>query len=240
MKAMVFAAGLGTRLRPLTDTMPKALVPVAGVPLLRHVIDKIKSAGIQRCVVNVHHFASQIIDYLADDPTVAISDETDLLRETGGALRHAAPLLAGEDYVLVHNVDILSNVDLAGFVSHLDGTAARLLVSERDTQRYLLFDGNMRLVGWTNVKTGEVKSPYGNLDATKCRKYAFAGIHVIGRDLIDGMAEWPERFSIIDYYLAHCRDCRIEGYIQPGLRLLDVGKIDSLATAERFIAGNNL
>ena len=238
MNAMIFAAGLGTRLKPLTDSMPKALVPVAGKPLLRHVIDKIKVSGIHNIVVNVHHFAQQIIEYVDGEQGVLISDETDLLRDTGGALRHAAALLRGDggnDYTLVHNVDILSNTDLTAFCANLDGVAARLLVSGRDTQRYLLFDDDMRLVGWTNVQTGEVKTPYEHLDPSRCRKLAFAGIHIISDKLIEEMQSLPERFPIIDFYLSKCREHLIKGYIQPDLRLLDVGKVDTLASADTFL-----
>lgn len=233
MQAMIFAAGLGTRLKPLTDTMPKALVPVAGKPLLRHVISYLRAFGFLRIVVNVHHFASQIRDYLRDDPDIVISDESDLLRNTGGALRHAAPLFT-DDYVLVHNVDILSNADLTAFSSSPD-CAARLLVSHRRTQRYLLFDSDMRLVGWTNEKTGEVKSPYAALDVEHCHKFAFAGIHLISRLLIDEMQHWDESFSVIDFYLSMCEKYRIEGYLQDNLTLIDVGKPDTLSQASAFL-----
>lgn len=232
---MIFAAGLGTRLKPLTDTMPKAMVPVGGSPLLQYVINKIRNAGISDIVVNVHHFADQIIDYTKGDEHIFISDETDLLRETGGAIRHAAPLLFNDDYILIHNVDILSNVDLQKFVN-IDATVeAQLLISRRETQRYLLFDDDMRLVGWINTKTGEVKTPYENLNIEKCKKFAFAGIHLFGTRLLKEMKSWSEKFSIIDFYLAMCAEHKIIGYIQPDLQLLDVGKLDTLEKAEQFI-----
>ena len=160
MKALIFAAGLGTRLKPLTDTMPKALVPVGGKPLLEHVASKLIAAGYDQLVINVHHFADQIRAYVAErggwGVDVQFSDETDLLRETGGGIRHAAPLLAGDEPFLVHNVDILSNLDLAWFrAQHREGDLATILVSERETQRYFLFDDEGRLVGWTNIATGE-------------------------------------------------------------------------------------
>lgn len=232
---MIFAAGLGTRLKPLTDTMPKAMVPVGGSPLLQYVINKIRNAGISDIVVNVHHFADQIIDYTKGDEHIFISDETDLLRETGGAIRHAAPLLFNDDYILIHNVDILSNVDLQKFVN-IDATVeAQLLISRRETQRYLLFDDDMRLVGWINTKTGEVKTPYENLNIEECKKFAFAGIHLFGTRLLKEMKSWSEKFSIIDFYLAMCAEHKIIGYIQPDLQLLDVGKLDTLEKAEQFI-----
>ena len=135
MKALVFAAGLGTRLKPLTDTMPKALVPVGGVPLLERVMTKLVAAGYDEIVINVHHFADQIRDYVAAHDAfgvkVSFSDETDLLRETGGGIRHAAPLLDGAEPFLVHNVDILSNLDLAWFrAQHRAGDLATHLAEK--------------------------------------------------------------------------------------------------------------
>lgn len=233
MNAMIFAAGLGTRLKPLTDRMPKALVPVAGQPLLWHVLNKLQNAGIDNIVVNVHHLAEQIVDYLKDT-SVKISDETTMLLETGGGLKKAQSLFGNGEPILVHNVDILSNLDIKTLLATplLDAT---LVVSERKTKRYLLFDDNMRLVGWTNIETGEVKSPYANLSVGKYKMLAFAGIHVIDQRLFVPMREWGERFSIIDFYLSVCRDYDIRGYIQPDLRLMDVGKIDTLSESDEFI-----
>jgi N-acetyl-alpha-D-muramate 1-phosphate uridylyltransferase len=239
MKCVIFAAGLGTRLRPLTDNMPKALVPVAGKPLLAHVLEKMAAAGFSDAVVNVHHFADQIIDYLATHDfglRVAVSDERELLLETGGGLRHAQSLLNADAPFLVHNVDILSNLDLAAFYKmHQSCDLATLLVSERKTSRYLLFDEQLRLVGWTNVQTGEVRSPYQNLDAKVCKKLAFAGIHTISPDIFPLMEGWSDRFSIIDFYLSVCATHTIRGVQMPNLRMLDVGKIDSLQEAENFL-----
>lgn len=168
MQAMIFAAGLGTRLRPLTDKMPKALVEVDGKPLIEHVIEKLCKSGFTSIVVNVHHFSNQIIDYLnAHDfgVDIRISDETDKLLDTGGGLRKASYLFNPDEQVLIHNVDILSNADLRTFyeqgplmTNYATGNnmkaAATLLVSWRKTKRYLLFDADMRLVGWTNIETG--------------------------------------------------------------------------------------
>ena len=169
MKALVFAAGLGTRLKPLTDSMPKALVPVCGEPLLYHVLTRLRAAGYDEIAGNVHHFADQIRNYLSENDfgiPILVSDETDLLRETGGGIRHARPFLEGGDApFLVHNVDILSDLDLGWFRRQTRPEAlATLLVRERKTQRYFLFDRDMRLVGWTHIATGEVRSPYPALD----------------------------------------------------------------------------
>lgn len=244
---MILAAGMGTRLKPLTDTMPKALVPVGGKPLLHILIDRLKAAGIHEVVINVHHFAQQIIDYCdAHDNfgiDIRISDETRCLLETGGAIKHAAPLLsqAGDDsLILVHNVDILNNARLQELVAAAPHDAeACLLVSERNTSRYLLFDDDNRLCGWTNVDTGEVKSPYEHLDAANCRKYAFSGIHLFSPRLFPCFESWPDKFSIIDFYLSMCREHPIYGLFQPQLQLLDVGKQNTLHAADEFLAQIN-
>ena len=241
-QAMIFAAGLGTRLRPLTDTMPKALVKVAGQPLLWHTIMKLKAAGFERIVVNVHHFAQQIIDYLAANDNfgldIRISDESQMLLDTGGGIKKAAQLFSTNAQILIHNVDILSNVNLASFYDEADGHDATLLVSRRDTSRYLIFDDDMRLTGWINVKTGETK-PQANLSPLTShpspQKYAFSGIHVFSPCLFPLMAEWPEKFGIIDFYLSACQTADVSGFLKSDLELLDVGKLDSLDKAEKFI-----
>ena len=227
-QAMIFAAGLGTRLKPLTDTMPKALVRVGGQPLLWHVVQKLKAAGYGRMVVNVHHFAQQIVDYLQANDNfgldIRISDETGRLLETGGGIRKARPLFDSQSPVLIHNVDILSNLSLA----ELGEDSCTLVVSQRMTKRYLQFDETMRLVGWKNVETGEVRGREG-------RSLAFSGIHVISPALLAQMDGWPERFPIMDFYLSVCAEQPIYGHEAPGLRLLDVGKLDTLGEAEAFL-----
>lgn len=225
---MIFAAGLGTRLKPLTDTMPKALVRVGGEPLLWHVVMKLKAAGYERLVVNVHHFAQQIVDYLRENDNfgldIHISDETEQLLETGGGIKKALPLFDPTEPILIHNVDILSNLDL----KQLPTDAPLLVVSQRKTKRYLQFDDTMRLVGWKNVETGEVKGREGTA-------LAFSGIHIFHPSLAPLLADWPDRFPIMDFYLAECANHRIMGYEAKDLRLLDVGKLDSLEQAEQFI-----
>lgn len=243
-QAMIFAAGLGTRLRPLTDTRPKALVEVAGEPLLRHVIRRLQEAGVERMVVNVHHFAQQIIDYLKGNDyfgsDIQISDETATLLDTGGGLRKAAPLFSDQAPILIHNVDILSNANLRTFCEDNANNDATLLVSERTTSRYLLFNDSMRLVGWTNVATGEVRSPYPNLRVERCRRYAFSGIHLFSPRLFPLMAQWPEKFGIIDFYLKACAEADIRGHLQRDLRLIDVGKTGALGEAAAFIKKEGL
>lgn len=229
---MIFAAGLGTRLKPLTDTLPKALVEAQGEPLLRRAIRKLEQEGFDSIVVNVHHFADKIKTYLEANHNfglnIHVSDETAQLLDTGGAIRHARGLLRGDEPVLIHNVDILSNARLASFYRASIGFDALLLVSQRQTKRYLLFNEEMRLVGWTNIETGEVRSPYADLQADKCRRLAFAGIHCLSPRLVEAMESWPEKFGIIDFYLSVCSQFNIQGYVQPDLQLIDIGKIDLL------------
>ena len=235
---MIFAAGLGTRLKPLTDRIPKALVSVGGEPLLKRVIFQLKDAGFTRIVVNVHHFSQQIIDYLRENNNfgmdIRISDESDKLLETGGGIKKAWPLFDQTEPILIHNVDILSNVNLQKFYQNAP-LAARLLVSERKTKRYLLFDDTMRLVGWTNIETGEVKSPYPGLNPKDYQMYAFSGIHMVAPSLFPLMEDEPDKFPIMDFYLRHCDKVRIEGYVKNDLKLMDVGKQETLKEAEAFL-----
>ncbi len=236
---MIFAAGLGTRLKPLTDKMPKALVHVDGKPLLSHVLEKLHKGNFQRVVVNVHHFPDQIIEYLhehvIEGMQVLVSDEREALLETGGGLRKASHLFDADSPVLIHNVDILSNADVVSCYEKANEHDAILLVSQRTTSRYLLFDDEMRLVGWTNIKTGEVRSPYPHLQVKNCKMLAFSGIHVLSHTLMERMQTWPERFSIIDFYLEQCDKADIHGIEMHNLHLLDVGKADTLAEAEQFL-----
>ena len=241
MKAMIFAAGLGTRLRPVTDTLPKALVPIDGKPLLYRVVSKLKAAGITDFVINVHHFPDSIIGYTHEQNdfgvNVRFSDERDFLRETGGGIRFARPLLEGGPF-LVHNVDILSDLDVNWFISQTRSDAlSNILVSDRRTQRYFLFDDGMRLVGWTNLATGEVRSPYGDIDPARFRKYAFAGIHCISDRIFKVFDEdgWGDRFSITDFYIRECQRHPVYGIVPKELKLIDVGKLETLSEAEEFV-----
>lgn len=246
-QAMILAAGLGTRLKPLTDTMPKALVPVGGKPLLDLNIRKLQAQGYDRFVVNIHHFAQQIVDYVAQQdyaPLVRFSDETEALLETGGGLKKAAQLFVDDEPVLIHNVDILDNVDYDWFSrQHQADEDAVLLVSRRKTKRYLLFDNAMRLMGWKNVETGEVKSPYEYIRRTGLSQhgeplnmFAFSGIHSFSPRLFPLMDRFPDRFSIIDFYLSVCHRSHIVGLVKDDLKVLDVGKLDSLHEAEQFLS----
>lgn len=234
MKAMIFAAGLGTRLKPLTDTMPKALVPLGGKPLLQWQVEKLREAGIRDIVVNVHHFPDQIIDAIRAHEgwgcRIQVSDERDCLLETGGGLRKAKALLGTDEPVLTCNVDILSNIDLKALLAAYDDSASLLVVSDRQTQRYLCFDVQQMLCGWTNIATGELKGQDGH-------QLAFSGMQILSPEalaLLDTMPE--ERFSLIDFYLRTMQRVPFRAYVPSDYRMMDVGKINQLAEAEAFAA----
>lgn len=248
MQAMIFAAGLGTRLRPLTDTMPKALVEVGGKPLIGHVMEKLIGAGVGRVVVNVHHFADQIVGYLHANGDfgidIRISDESGKLLDTGGGIRKAAALFDTGSPVLIHNVDILSDIDVRSFYRYACERCcdALLLVSSRRTSRYLLFDDDMRLAGWTNTDTGEVRGASPSLATFRhtLDEYAFSGVHVFSPSLFPLMDVYPEKFGIMDFYLDVCADAGIYGYVDESLQLLDVGKPEAIAAATEFLQRNTL
>ena len=263
-QAMIFAAGLGTRLKPLTDTKPKALIPVGGVTLLSRTIGRLMSFGYHDFVVNVHHFAKDIEAFVAEQDYakfVRFSDETDMLLETGGGLKKAAPLFDPNEPILIHNVDILDNVDYNWFANqHQTDEDAVLLVSRRQTKRYLLFDNAMRLMGWINRETGEIKSPFPWLReaeltiddslqvipltshllplTSKLYAFAFSGIHSFSPRLFPLMDRFPDIFSIINFYLSICHRSHIVGLVKDDLKLIDVGKLDSLTEANAFLETN--
>lgn len=248
MKAMIFAAGLGTRLRPLTDHTPKALVPVAGTPMLERVIRRLKVAGFDDITVNVHHFGEQIIGFLRANNnfgiTIHISDERDRLLDTGGGILKARQWLDGDEPFLVHNADILCDVDLAKFYKcHKEGSAeATLLVSERQTSRYLLLDDDNLLHGWINKSTGETKPEGFGYQEGAYKEMAFGGIHVISPSLFRHMESeaWTGKFSIIPFYLSVCKAVRIQGYPLQKCNWFDIGKPETLAKAEHFLTENRL
>lgn len=242
MKAMIFAAGYGTRLKPITDFIPKALVSLHGKPLLEHTILKLKSAGVNEIIVNVHHFGEQIIDFLREKDNfgirIEVSDERDELLDTGGGLKKAAYFFDDNKPFLVHNVDILSNVDINEIYSQHQADSNRLatlVVSYRDTHRYLLFDEIGKLHGWVNLKTSETK-PAPDLDISLYNRFAYAGIQVVSPDIFQLMENYGSKFPIMDFYLQHCQLEKIIGYAPDNLQMLDVGKVGALEKAEEFAA----
>jgi NDP-sugar pyrophosphorylase family protein len=238
MKAMVLAAGLGTRLRPLTDHRPKALVEVGGRTLLEIMLERLKAAGICEVIVNVHHFPASIREFLEAHHNfgmkIAISPEAVLL-DTGGGLKKAGWFFlrdGGDEPFLLHNVDILSTVDLAAMVKqHRENEAlATLAVQERETSRYLLFDEKWELCGRRFVKENKewmVRAVEG------ANARAFTGIHVISPRMLKMMGE-EGAFSIIDVYLRLAgQGERVQGFGADGYYWRDLGKLDQVEAAER-------
>ena len=243
MKALIFAAGLGTRLRPLTNDRPKALVEVAGVTMLERVIRNVAQAGFDDITINVHHFGEKIIDFLQENHNfglnIHISDERDLLLDTGGGILKARRWLDGGEPFLVHNADILTDLDLTAiYKNHQHNEAlATLLVKDRVTQRYFVFDRSMRLQGWINKKTGETRPDGFTHDACTMLERAFGGVHVISPSIFPLLERHAQVtgpvFSITPFYIDVCRTQRICGY-EPSAsyRWLDVGKPETLAQAQ--------
>ncbi len=246
MNAMIFAAGLGTRLKPLTDNTPKALIPVGGKPMLEHIILKLKAAGFDHIVINIHHLGQQIVDFLAANDNfgidIHISDERDYLLDTGGGIKKAAHFFRNGKPILVHNVDIISNVDLLQiYNSHLENKPlATLLVSQRDTSRYLLFDKQNKLCGWRNRDTGEVKSYYPQFDPRQYKEFAFGGVHVLSPEIFEWMEEWTGKFPIINFYLSICAKTTIQAFPAENLNLIDIGKPDAIAQAEAWLRADGV
>lgn len=236
MKAMIFAAGLGTRLKPFTDQHPKALALVNGISLLERNIRYLRKSGIHDLVINVHHFPEQIFSFLKENKNfgcnIQISDESYALLETGGGLKKAASLLSGKDPVLVINVDILTDLDISDMLNfHRSNQAlATLAVTGRNTSRYFLFNIENRLCGWKNVITSEEKIPVP--DSLLVPK-AFSGIHIIQPEIFDMMKQHG-KFSIVDVYLDLCPSHKIIGYDHSGGLLIDVGKPEAIAQAAKL------
>lgn len=235
---MIFAAGLGTRLKPITDSIPKALLPIGGKTLLEWQLLKLKAAGITDVVINIHHFPLQIVDFCREHNlgmNIRFSDETEMLLETGGGLKKAQTLLGDDEPILICNVDVLSNIDIPALIAaHQPDSLATIVVSERETQRYFLFDDTLRLAGWTNVKTGEVKP--SSLNPEGLRRLAFSGMHIVSPLIFKAMQSYPEKFSITDFYIEQCASHTIRAYVPSDYRMMDIGKIDHLQEAEDFAA----
>lgn len=239
MKTMILCAGLGTRLKPWTEKHPKALVPVGGIPMLRRVIERLSGQGFDEVTVNVHHFASQIIDFLNKEDLpldkVSVSDESEKLLDTGGGLLHAEKFLAADSRpFLVHNVDILSNADLkALYKTHEDsGAHVTLLVSERNSDRKLVFGKDLSLKGWINLKTGQTR-PESLEILSDDQVLAFSGIYVMSPEVFPIMKEngFKDAFPIMDLLLSGISGLNISGVCQDKLEIIDIGKPDTLYRA---------
>jgi N-acetyl-alpha-D-muramate 1-phosphate uridylyltransferase len=236
LQAMILAAGLGTRLKPWTDNHPKALAPVNGKSLLQRNIEYLQSYGIYRVLVNVHHFAGQILDAIEKNKgwgsQVHVSDETDMVLETGGGLKKAAAWFNADQPFWLMNVDILTKLDLDAMKAAHDQykPLVTLAVSERKSSRHFLFNSYMELCGWGNSATGEqkIKRAENNL-----KPFAFSGVHLIEPELLS-LIEREGKFSMVDVYLDLCAQYTIRGYDHTGVLLMDVGKPESVIEAEKY------
>ncbi|MDE5572414.1 MAG: nucleotidyltransferase family protein [Muribaculaceae bacterium] len=241
MNALIFAAGLGTRLRPLTNDRPKALVEVGGVPMLQHVIMKLKNAGINKIVVNVHHFAPKIVEFLNCNDNfgldIQVSDETDKLLETGGGILKAHKLLGDEPFI-VHNADILTDFPIKEMIEcHQKSNAdVTLLADDRKTSRYFFFNGTNRLVGWGNVSEKKFL-PEGFTPDDTVTPLAFGGVHILNPTVFKPLKRYAENnsldaFSIVPFYVESCQKLMINGYTpSEKYQWIDIGKPESLAVA---------
>jgi NDP-sugar pyrophosphorylase family protein len=236
MIAMILAAGVGSRLKPFTDYHPKALAMVNGKTVLRRNVEYLQQASIEKIVVNVHHFADQIIDAVKEangwGAEILISDESDALLETGGGIKKAVPLFGDATDVLVMNADILTDMDLQAFIAtHCDNkAAATLAVSDRASSRCFLFDEYNKLCGWRNIGTGEAKQP---MHADLVFEKSFSGIHIMHESIFRHMP-FDGKFSMVDVYLAMCASHRIVGYDHSGSKFIDIGTMEKLEKASQL------
>lgn len=237
MKAMIFAAGLGTRLKPLTDQIPKALVKVNGLPLLEHVIIKLINSGVTEIIVNVHYLSNQIIDFLNHKNNfgirIEISDESDQLLDSGGGLKKASWFFNSDEPFILYNTDIISDINISEMMNYhqKSNAIATLAVRKRESSRYFLFNNDFELCGWKNVKTSEkiISKLYDNLN-----QYAFSGIHIINPEIFQYIDQ-TDKFSIVDTYLKLSRNKTIKGFDHTTSYWFDIGDIKKLDIAERFL-----
>jgi len=234
--AMLFAAGLGTRLKPFTNEHPKALAQVNGKTLLQHNIQYLQSFGINSVVVNVHHFANQIIDIVNENngwgSEITFSDETTEVLETGGGLVKAIRLFGDAENIVVMNVDILTSLNIDKmFQQHIKTNAlSTLAVTNRTTSRYFVFNRDKKLCGWMNTKTNELKG-IECFDETQFIKLAFSGIHIINKKIFS-LIQQQGKFSMVDVYLALMKTNDIIAFNHSQDKFIDVGKPESIALAQ--------
>lgn len=231
MEAMIFAAGLGTRLGPYTAHTPKALVRLQGKPLLLHTIERLQAYGINHIVINIHHFAEQLREYIEQkdwgETKILLSDESEQLLNTGGGLLHAAPLFSGREPIFACNVDLMTDIDFHALVQHYETRKplALLSVRQRKTSRYLLFDPDKQLCGWKNITNHEIKYVEGTNSETDLTPYAFSGMQIISPQLLT--TQLPQKAcSLIDLYLQLAAEHQIEACLDDSKLWMDLGKIE--------------
>jgi NDP-sugar pyrophosphorylase family protein len=237
MKAMILAAGLGSRLQPITQYIPKALTKINDLTLLEILITRLKRFGIKEVIINIHHFADQIADFIEEQKqfgiNISFSDERGQLLDTGGGIKHAEWFLNDGKPFLVHNVDVISTIDLNDFAGYHKkcGCLATLAVRKRNTSRYFLFNDKEVLCGWKNISTGKQiitnQSPI-------LHPFAFSGIHIINPEIFD-LIERTGKFSIVDEYLRLSNNYKICAYRHDNTEWLDLGNIENLKQAGNII-----
>lgn len=238
MKAMLLAAGIGARLKPLTDQKPKALVEVGGMTLLERAIRHVARYGAEEIILNVHHFAGQIEQYLEERGNfgvkIILSDERDRLLDTGGGLKKAAWFFEGGAPFLVYNTDVLTDLDLGAlYRSHLaSGQLATLAIRSRPSSRCLLFDADKKLVGWRNRQTGQTR--WCGTENAEAAEYAFSGIQVFDPHIFSYFPE-EEVFSLVELYLRAGASGKVSGYLHDQSIWMDAGKFEDLAMAEDLV-----
>ena len=238
MRALILAAGMGSRLKPLTDSTPKALVPFKGMPMVERVIRNLVDAGVQHIMVNVHHYADQVVDFLEnlaiEGINLHISDETGELMDTGGAILQARDFLSADEDFIVHNVDVYTNLNIAELISyHRKGDAlATLAVKRRTTSRSLLFDPEGTLCGWKHNETGEermVRTPSGFLEdlGNSC-------VQMINAGFLDFFPKTEPR-SLTEMYLELAKQHKIGAFIHNQDYWYDLGRYNNFMKADKEV-----
>ncbi|MCX7861385.1 MAG: nucleotidyltransferase family protein [Bacteroidales bacterium] len=245
VQAMIFAAGLGTRLQPITNTMPKALVEVGGITLLEHAVRHLHYYGVNSIVVNVHHFAEKVINKAYElekkyTVTIQISDERSCLLETGGGLKKASHYFQNASAIILYNADILSNLDLNELIDHHfhHKPLATLSVRSRKTHRYFLFNENMELCGWKNMLNNEIKICCSKIQ--KLTPLAFSGIQIVSPEMLSLIQSWGNVFSMTDVYIRLCPFYRILGLFDKQSLWFDIGTPEKLNEANEHFKNYNL
>ena len=240
MKAMIFAAGFGTRLKPITDHIPKALVKVNGITLLEHVITKLIDSGVTKIIINVHYLSNQIIDFLNQKNNfgirIEISNETNQLLDTGGGLKKASWFFNSDEPFILYNTDIISDIDLSEMMNYhkISNATATLAIRKRESSRYFLFDNNFDLCGWENLKTSE---KIISKSSTSLNQFAFSGIHIINPEIFQHIDQ-TGKFSIVQSYLELSKKMIIKGYDHTTSYWFDIGDKKKLENAEKFLKEN--
>ena len=239
MRAMILAAGLGTRLKPLTDSTPKALIKIKDKTLLELQINKLKSEGFDQIIINVHHFADQVKDHLRANNffncSIEISDESEKLLDTGGGLKKASHFFSVGKPFLVYNVDILSSINLKELIDfHLASKSiATLAVQKRESSRKFLFDKTNTLCGWMNEKSGE--KIITRDDQSEFIPYSFSGIQVVDPKIFKYFPD-KDVFSLVELYLSAAKKEKILGYVHNEDEWMDLGKVENIKKAESLFA----